>query len=247
MIANLSDLLFQQIHAAETEAAKVYDPMVGVVVDNRDPMKLSRVKVSLQVLGGTETTYWAPISALGAGAERGWYFLPEIDDEVLVMFDHGDIQRPVVIGALWNGVDAPPDENEGANERRTIVSREGSRIEFDDEAGTITIEDGGGIGKITITTENKIIIESSSGDVCFHAPKGAINIVAKDVDIKGSMNCHLNSGSGGMNLTSGGESTFNGGQMLKIQGATTSFNAGSPPAAEKAKACCAEEPDPTGP
>ena len=46
--------------------------------------------------------------SIGAGSDRGTDWLPEINDEVLVGFEHGDIHRPYIIGAVWNGKDAPP-------------------------------------------------------------------------------------------------------------------------------------------
>jgi uncharacterized protein involved in type VI secretion and phage assembly len=70
---------------------------------------------------------------IGAGKNRGWFFIPEKNDEVLVMFEHGDINRPLVVGSLWNGKDKPPDKNPGGNPRRVIKSRLGSKITFDDD------------------------------------------------------------------------------------------------------------------
>src|SRR5690606_8938432 len=86
-----------QIWTAEEEAGRVYEPVVGVVTDNRDPQRLGRVKIKFPVLSEQDSSYWAPIIMLGAGKNRGWFFLPEVDDEVLVMFEHGDINRPIVI------------------------------------------------------------------------------------------------------------------------------------------------------
>ena len=83
--------------------------------------------------------------------------MPDTGDEVLVAFEHGDPRRPYVLGGLWNGKDKPPEKNDGGNERRTIVSRAGSRIIFDDDKKTITLTDGKGVGKIVI--EEKTIRE----------------------------------------------------------------------------------------
>jgi uncharacterized protein involved in type VI secretion and phage assembly len=120
----------------------------------------------------------------GAGKNRGWFFIPEKDDEVLVVFEHGDLQRPLIIGALWNGKDTPADKNPGGVPRRTIKSRSGSLIVFDDENGKIEISDGAGKGKITFdSAANKITIEALDGDVCFQAPKGDIQILAKSLEM----------------------------------------------------------------
>jgi uncharacterized protein involved in type VI secretion and phage assembly len=86
---------------------------------------------------------------LGASKNRGWFFIPEVDDEVLCLFEHGELDRPLVVGALWNGKDKPPDKNPGGNPRRVIKSREGNKITFDDDKMQLIIEDGGGSCKIT--------------------------------------------------------------------------------------------------
>src|SRR6185295_6824457 len=167
-IYDLASVFADQIRTAETESTRVYEPVIAIVTDNKDPSKLGRVKIKIPVLSETDTTFWAPIVMLGAGKNRGWFFIPEKDDEVLVMFEHGAMDRPLVIGALWGGKDKPPDKNPGGNPRRVIKSRQGSKITFDDDQLKIIIEDGTGKGKITFDSNaNKIIIEALKGDVCF--------------------------------------------------------------------------------
>ena len=83
--------------------------VVGRVVNNKDTEGLGRVKVKFEWLSDLNESAWARIAAPTAGKDRGIYFLPEIDDEVLVAFAHGDVRFPYVIGSLWNGVDVPPD------------------------------------------------------------------------------------------------------------------------------------------
>jgi uncharacterized protein involved in type VI secretion and phage assembly len=212
----LPALLGQRIRDAEDRAGLVHEAVIGLVVDNRDPEKLGRVKLRFPTLPGQDTSGWAPLSAFGAGPDRGWCFLPEVEDEVLVVFEHGDFHRPVVLGALWNGKDAPPERNHGKNERRALVSREGSRVVFDDEKGTITIEDGKGVARIVVSSDNKITIEARSGDISLQAPAGAVSIVAGHCDVQAA---------GGFNVQAGG--TLNmGGDSVAIQGSRVSLNAG---------------------
>jgi uncharacterized protein involved in type VI secretion and phage assembly len=242
---NLSSLFFRQVRDAESRADRVYEPVIGIVVDNKDPDKLARVKVRFPSLPGQDTGWWAPVVSLGAGNERGWFFLPEIDDEVLVMFEHGDIRRPVVLGALWNGEDAPPDTNGGQNERRSIVSRNGSKIVFDDAEGTVSYEDGSGNGKITISKDNKITIESATGDVCVQAPAGELNIVAKELASEGSQSYHIESGSG-TNIGGDGAVTIKGGTMIQVQAVKIDLNPGGVSAPAEASASPEDVPDPVG-
>jgi uncharacterized protein involved in type VI secretion and phage assembly len=195
-IYTIQDVFASQILTAEVEGTRVYEPVVGVVTDNKDPEKLGRVKVKMPILSEQDTTFWVPIVMMGAGKNRGWFFIPEVDDEVLVLFEHGDVNRPLVVGALWGGKDKPPEKNPGANPKRVIKSRAGSKITLDDEEMKIIIEDGKGKGRITFDSNaNKIIIEALKGDVCFQAPAGEIQIVAKEAEFTATQSLEIHAGS----------------------------------------------------
>jgi uncharacterized protein involved in type VI secretion and phage assembly len=194
---DIQSVFADQIQTSELEATKVYEPVIGVVTDNKDPSKLGRVKLKMPILSDKDTTFWVPIIMQGAGKNRGWFFIPEVDDEVLVMFEQGDINRPLVVGALWGGKDKPPDKNDGGdNPRRVIKSRQGSKVTFDDKEMKIIIEDGTGKGKITFdSNNNKIIFESLKGDVCVQSPKGDTQIVAKNIEMKAANSVEIHAGS----------------------------------------------------
>ncbi|MEO8699193.1 MAG: phage baseplate assembly protein V [Kofleriaceae bacterium] len=195
-IYDLASVFAEQIRTAETESTRVYEAVVAIVTDNKDPSKLGRVKLKIPVLSETDVSWWAPIVMVGAGKNRGWFFIPEPDDEVLVLFEHGDVNRPLVVGAMWGGKDKPPDKNPGSNPRRVIKSRAGSKITFDDEEMKIVIEDGTGKAKITFDSNaKKIIIEAMVGDVCFQAPTGDIQIVAKEAEFIASKSLEIHAGS----------------------------------------------------
>lgn len=127
-----------------------YGVYSAVVSDNYDPERLGRVKVVFPwapdaggIVGiekGQGYDAWARMATLAAGKNRGSWFLPEIGDEVLVTFEAGHPSRPVVVGALWNGVDSPPDVAEHGNEIKVLRTRSGSEIRFNDEAGHETID-----------------------------------------------------------------------------------------------------------
>lgn len=245
-LTNLSSLLFRQVRDSETRGERVFEAVVGIVVDNKDPDKLARVKVRFPSLPGPDTATWAPMVSLGAGNERGWFFLPEIEDEVLVVFEHGDIRKPLVIGAMWNGKDTPPDTNGGANERRSFYSREGSKVVFDDDKNLVSFEDGEGFAKITIDADkNKIIIEAIQGDVCMQAPQGELNIVAKEIKSESQMNYQIDSKTG-TNLGSGGAMTIKGGASLKVTSTPLNLQPGGTPEPAETSASPAEVPDPIG-
>ena len=249
LVYDLPTFFADQIMTAEAESSRVYEPVIGVVTDNKDPDKLGRVKVKLPVLSNNDTTYWVPLAMLGASKNRGWFFIPEKDDEVLVLFEHGDLDRPLVIGALWNGKDKAPDDNkDGKNNRRVIKSRAGSRIVFDDSSDTpqIVIEDGAGKGRITIDAKNnKIIIEALNGDVCFQAPQGDVTIVAKTAELKATQNVEINAGSA-MAVGTDGAAKIDGGPTLTFSGAKANQNCGNSSAPSAPSASPQDVADPYG-
>jgi uncharacterized protein involved in type VI secretion and phage assembly len=223
---DLASVFADQIRTAETESSRVYEPVIGIVTDNKDPSKLGRVKLKIPILSDQDTTYWCPIIMLGAGKNRGWFFIPDKDDEVLVMFEHGDLNRPLVVGALWNGKDKPPDKNPGGNPRRVLKSRLGSKITFDDDKKQLIIEDGVGKGKITFDSQaNKITIEAIDGDVCFQTPADDMTIVAQSIEMTANTNLEIHAGDA-MQWGAGGSATIKS-SGTTLSGSKVNTNCGS--------------------
>ena len=137
---------------------RVYGAVVGVVTSIDDPNKLGRVKVRFPWLKDDIESTWARIVSFMAGPQRGSVFRPEVGDEVLLVFEHGDMRFPYVIGGLWNGLDAMPPQRgaDADNNIRLIKSRSGHMILFDDTAGS---------EKITVIDKNGHMIELSSDGV----------------------------------------------------------------------------------
>ena len=228
-VYGLDSMFAEQLHTAEAESSKVYEAVIGVVTDNKDPTKQGRVKVKIPILSEQDSSTWAPIVMQGAGKNRGWFFIPEPDDEVVVVFEHGDLNRPLIIGSLWNGKDTPPGDNKsGKNDGRMIKSRQGSTVSFDDGANpTIVISDGTGKGKITIDTKNnKITIESLEGDVCFQSPTGEMKIVAKSIALEAKQNLEVHAGQS-MAWGSDASVKIDGAQGVTTSGSTTNPNGGN--------------------
>ncbi len=223
---DLASAFANQIQGAESEAGRIFEPVIGIVTDNKDPSKLGRVKLKIPILSEQDSTFWCPIVMLGAGKNRGWFFIPEKDDEVLVMFEQGDLNRPLVVGALWNGKDKPHDKNAGGNPRRVIKSREGSKITFDDEKEQLIIEDGVKKGRITFDAKaNKITIEALDGDVCFQTPADDMIIVAKSIELTASQNLEVHAGQA-MAWGAGGSATLKS-SGTTLSGAKVNTNCGS--------------------
>ena len=189
---SLSLLALISLSAAPIEAggtSKTLATISGIVTDNKDPDGLGRVKVRLPWLSADEESAWARIATLFAGKERGAFFLPEVDDEVLVAFEHGDPRAPYVLGGLWNGKDVPPDTNaNGKNDKRLLTSRSGLRILLDDTSGAEKVEIADKNGELTVTIDvaGKKVTLSSGGDVEISAPQGKVAISGQSIALEAS-------------------------------------------------------------
>ena len=167
------------------EGGTVEGVAIAIVTNNQDPQNLGRVKVKYPWREGSPESEWVRVAALAAGQDRGSLWVPEVQDEVLVAFDKGNIDHPFVLGGLWNGQDKPPAKNEdGKNNTKLMKTRSGHELRFfdkeaeefievkthgghifrlDDKAGDahMEIKDSSGSNKITIkTVGNSIEIES---------------------------------------------------------------------------------------
>ncbi len=119
--------------------------VIGIVTNADDPIRSGRVKLKYPTLSDGDESAWARVASPGAGANRGMQLIPEVNDEVLVGFEHDDKTRPVVIGGLWNGVDGTPEAKVEGGEVKTRVwtSRNGHVFEYDDsdaDKGSITVK-----------------------------------------------------------------------------------------------------------
>lgn len=147
------------------ENHRPYGVVVGIVTNVDDSEGLARVKVNYPTIDEKLESNWARLATPMAGAGRGFEFIPEVNDEVLIAFEYNDINKPYIVGALWGGKDKPPEasnknnkmiSDSGEVQKRVIKSRSGHIITFDDTASAeqITIIDKSG---------QKVVLDSSSG------------------------------------------------------------------------------------
>ena len=121
-----------------------YGVYPALVSDVQDPEGQGRVLVALPWApdtGGGQYQAWARLATLMGGKNRGSWFVPDVDDEVLIVFEGGDPRRPYVLGGLWNGQDNPPETMDGAgkNNKKVLRSRNGVKITLDDTDGRETL------------------------------------------------------------------------------------------------------------
>jgi uncharacterized protein involved in type VI secretion and phage assembly len=159
--------------------------VTAVVAENHDPEGLGRVQVDFAD-PKLETSGWARVATPMAGDGRGVYLLPEVGDQVLVAFERGDPRSPFVVGALWGENERPPERNEdGRNNRRTIRSRSGHLIRFDDTEGAEKVE-------IVDSTGNSVVLDAAArtitveaeGDLIIRSTGGTLRLQGVRVEIK---------------------------------------------------------------
>ncbi|MGA7730499.1 MAG: phage baseplate assembly protein V [Chloroflexia bacterium] len=190
------------------ERKRMYGVYPALVQSITDPDQQGRVRIRLPWSpdsSGAGYEAWARLATLMAGKDRGTWFIPDVGDEVLVSFEGGDPRRPYVIGALWNGKDAPPEQMDdgGQNNKKVIVSRNDIRIILDDTEGqeTVTVQtpggqsvvlkDGPGSVEITDSNGNSLKMESSGITLKTTAKltiqAGTINVTAGQVSVNSGM------------------------------------------------------------
>ncbi|MET0398121.1 MAG: phage baseplate assembly protein V [Longimicrobiaceae bacterium] len=192
---------------------RFYGAWPALVQDVADPDGQGRVKVSLPWSpdgGGASYEAWARLATLMAGNGRGSWLVPDVGDEVLVVFAGGDVRFPCVVGALWNGEDRPPESMDGAgrNYIKKIRSRNGVMVTLDDHDGQeklvletpggckLTLQDGPGAVRIEDSNGNSVKLETAGITVTASAK---VTVQASTVEV-----------SAGSVSVNSGMSTFSG-------------------------------------
>jgi uncharacterized protein involved in type VI secretion and phage assembly len=194
------DLLLQS-GAYSAPGGRWFGIYPALVSDIKDPDGTGRVKVTLPWspdTGSDRYEMWARLATLMGGNNRGSWFIPDVNDEVLVAFEAGDPRRPYVLGGLWNGSDSPPESMDGSgqNNKKVLRSRNGVKITLDDQNGQeqficetpggqkITLKDGPGSIEIADSNGNSIKLQSSGVTVNASAK---VTVTASLVEISASM------------------------------------------------------------
>jgi uncharacterized protein involved in type VI secretion and phage assembly len=182
-----------------------YGVYPALVSDIKDPDGQGRVKVTLPWspdTGSGRYEAWARLATLMGGNNRGSWVIPDVNDEVLIVFEGGDPRRPYVIGGLWNGSDSPPESMDGSgkNNLKVLRSRNGVKVTLDDSDGQekliletpggqkVTMKDGPGSVEIVDSNGNSVKLESSgitvnaSAKVTINASQVAISAGMVTVD-----------------------------------------------------------------
>ena len=223
---NVYDLLQRAWQVSKGGDASMFGVEVGIVTNVQDPEKLGRVKVCFPRLPGKPEGDWARIAQPSAGAGRGFYWVPQVNDEVLVAFERGHTNHPFVLGCLWNGVDLPmADAYTGDNTVQMIQTRSGHQIVLSDASGEekITISDKSGKRVVTFDVKaKKFLIEAKEGDVELRAEKKMV-LACETLEIKAAKSAKVNTGTN-FDLKVDGKAQIASSSRMDLKGSVVSIN-----------------------
>jgi phage baseplate assembly protein V len=210
--------IYERLLGAGGTGGLFHGVAIGIVSNNKDPDGLGRLKAKLPWLSEEHETDWIRMAVPMAGAQRGFWFLPEVDDEVLIAFQHGSPQAPVVIGALWNGKDKPPGNNsDGKNNVRSLTSRSGHVVRLTDTKGEEKVEivDKSGKNSIVVDTAKNTITITADADLVLESKQGKVVLRGQGVEIDSTADVKIQAKAAG-ELKVGGQ--------LTVKGATVNIN-----------------------
>jgi uncharacterized protein involved in type VI secretion and phage assembly len=200
----------------------------AVVTNITDPDQLGRVKVKFPWLAEDQESNWARIISPGAGNKAGLIAVPSLDDEVMVAFEHGDFNRPYVLGGVWNGKKGIPGETGGApsgniDQIREIRSTGGHYIAMYETSGDkkIVLMTAGGHSIVIDDQNKKVDVKSSGGQQVGIDDQGRKVTVSGtgDIDIKATMN---------VNIKASAQVKIEATGPAEIKGATLTIQASGP-------------------
>lgn len=189
----------------QQEGSRIQGVALGLVTNNKDPEGLGRVKVKYPWRENEPESSWARVAVMAAGKDRGTVWIPEVDDEVLVGFDKGNIEHPYVLGSLWNGQDDPPEKNsDGDNNTKLIKSRCGHQIKFFEKQGSesfeiktqgghvLLMDDTAGSAQIVIkdSSGNQIVIKSQQNSLTIESGL-SLKIKSQQIDIEAGASMNI--------------------------------------------------------
>jgi Rhs element Vgr protein len=182
---------------------------IGKVVSNEDDAGEHRVRVRLPLVNMQDDGVWARVASLDAGEERGFFFRPEVDDEVVVGFLDDDPRRAVILGMLHSSAKPPPLSGSNDNHEKVYQSRAKLRIYFNDDKKVLLLETPAG-NKLTLSEEDKAIkIADQNGNTIEMTDSGIEISAAKALTLKAGTEVKLESGT---------SLDVKGGTELKMEG-----------------------------
>ena len=191
--------------------ARVNGLQIGVVTSNEDPDGEHRVRVRLPMVNNEDDGIWARVASLDAGKDRGFFFRPEIGDEIVAGFLDEDPRCPVILGMLHSSAKAAPLTGSDDNHEKLYKSREGMRLYFNDEKKVLQLDTPAG-NSLTLSEEDKsIVLADQNGNKIEMTTDGIKIESAKALNLKAGTEAKMESGT---------SFSAKGGTELKLEGST---------------------------
>jgi phage baseplate assembly protein gpV len=195
--------------------------VTGKVISVNDPLTLGRVQVQLPFIDAEDSSPWARVAVPMAGKQFGHYFIPDVDEEVLVAFEHGDVRAPYILGSLWTATAPPPLQSPQA-QIRTIRTPAGVQIVMAERPAAISIQTGAPTEPIpaspSATGPHQSLVMDSSGVGITTPKKVQIEVNTTKVTISPD-SVEITLGSNSIKLSASG---------VEVQGTTISIKASGP-------------------
>jgi len=170
---------------AQSTDKRYYGVVEAIVVDVYDPDKEGKVKVQFPWFDEDMVTEYSRVCQLYAGNGYGALFVPEVGDEVIVGFVHGDMRLPVILGGVYNGKDKPSSSREKTKDQKLIRTKAGHELVFDDQDKKLTVKTPGGLTLELDDNPKKVTLKTASGQsVVLDGSSSAITIEATNVSLK---------------------------------------------------------------
>lgn len=198
--------------------------VIGVVTNNQDPDGLGRIRVKFPALGDTIEGWWARVATINAGKERGLFMLPEVNDDVVVAFEHGDTRRPIVVGSLYHGKAKLPADLQDSKNRPPNAA---FGVKSDDK---VHIE---GLQAMTLRTGEKMTVEvnrngkGGTGDYLLDAKGNIEEKAAQNIKATAGSTIELTANSS-VTIKGTGSVTVETSGALKLKGSVVDIQSSGP-------------------
>ncbi|MEI6668467.1 MAG: phage baseplate assembly protein V [Acidobacteriota bacterium] len=182
------------------DAPRYFGVYPAIVTDiTKDGNRLGRIELKFPWLGdeGRDVRALATLCTPYADDDQGFEMIPAVDSQVIVGFEAGQLTRPYILGACWNGRERLPQDPEQANNKRLIKSRSGSLLEFDDTEGAAKVTVSMQSGHVVVLDDGaqEVRVQHANGSLVKINAAGQITVTANaTVEINASaVNVHAGS------------------------------------------------------
>ena len=203
---------------------------VGIVTDLEDPDGEDRVKVKLPIISPEDEGVWSRVATLDAGENRGAFFRPEIDDEVIVGFLNDDPRDPIILGMMNSSAKPAPITGSNDNHEKGFVTRSEMKILFNDDEVSVTIETPNGNKVVLSDQDGGILMEDENGNKFEMNSDGITLESASEINIKATTDMNieavnLNSKASAQLLAEGSAGAeLKSGAIAKVTGSLVQIN-----------------------